>query len=515
MDRGLLTALGGIGIFLFGMHILTESLRAAAGDRLRHAIERATTTPLRGALTGAAATAIVQSSSATTVMTVGFAGAGLIGTAQALGLIYGANIGTTATGWIVNLLGFKMQLGTIAMPTMFGAALLAVLGRGRLATAGKGIAGLCLLFIGLDLMQGAGALVQGWLGPGHLPGDTIAGRGQLVLAGAAIVAALQSSSAGMAVLLVVLGSGGIGFAQAAALAIGMNIGTTMTGLLAAAGGSRAMRQTALGNLIFNIGTAAMAFPLLDLVAPLLHGTALGRDDQTALVLFHTGFNVLGALVFLPMTAPFARLLDRLVTDRPTAHLPALDPAMLADPETALAAAAKLADDLAARLFAATGAALSPRPDLRGLSALRSQAPVVLTALQGWLAQIAPSPDRPALRDRMTALLHLTDHMGRLHDRLAQATPLAALPADPNLDRTARAIGAAFRRPGLPAPRFDRLADLIDRRSLRHRRATLLREHIGQVSVSEMFRRTDAMRWLAHVARHGERIAHYRAALAGV
>jgi phosphate:Na+ symporter len=141
MDSGILTALGGIGLFLFGMHILTDTLRAAAGDGLRRAIARATTTPLRGALTGTLATAMVQSSTAVTVMTVGFAGAGLIGTAQALGLIYGANIGTTVTGWIVNLLGFKMQLGTVAMPLMFAAALLAVLGLGRAAMAGKGLSG--------------------------------------------------------------------------------------------------------------------------------------------------------------------------------------------------------------------------------------------------------------------------------------------------------------------------------------------------------------------------------------
>lgn len=514
MDNGLLTALGGIGIFLFGMKILTETLRAAAGDGLRRTIARATTTPLRGTLTGALATAVVQSSTAVTVMTVGFAGAGLIGAGQALGLIYGANIGTTATGWIVNLLGFKLKLGTIALPAMFGAALLVVLGKGRWASAGKGLAGLCLLFLGLDLMQGASTLVQGWLGPDRLPGDTLAGRAVLVAAGVVLVTVLQSSSAGMALLLVLLGAGGISFGQAAALAIGMNIGTTLTALLAAAGGSRAMRQTALGNLLFNTGTAALAFPLLDLVSPLLHDTALGRDDQTALVLFHTGFNVMGALVFLPLTPRFARLLDRLVPDRPTAHLPALDPALLADPETALAAAATVADDLSAHIAAAVGAALAPTPDLRGLAALRSQAPGVLAELQGWLAQIDLPHDRPALRARMTALLHLTDHLGRLADRLTRTGALAVLPGDRQLTRTARAVGAAFRRPGLPAPRFDRLADLIDRRSLRHRRATLLREHLGQVSVPDLFRRTDAMRWLAHVARHGERIAHYRAELAG-
>jgi phosphate:Na+ symporter len=229
------------------------------------------------------------------------------------------------------------------------------------------------------------------------------------------------------------------------------------------------------------------------------------------VLFHTGFNALGALVFLPLTARFAAALDRLVPDRPAADHPGLDPALLADPETALAAAQQVADALADRLFAATGAALATPPDLRGLAAVQAQVPEALAALTGWLARINLPEDRPTLRARMTGLLHLTDHLDRLTDRLSRATVLASLPEDAALRRTAAALGAAYRRPGLGAARFDRLADLIDRRSLRHRRATLLREHLGQVSVTGLFQRTDAMRWLAHVARHGERIAHYRQA----
>lgn len=509
MDSGLLAALGGIGLFLFGMKILTETLRALAGDRLRAAIAVATTTPLRGTLVGTVTTAIVQSSTAVTVMTVGFTGAGLMTVGQALGVIYGANIGTTATGWIVNLLGFKLKLGTIALPGMFVAAMMVLLGRGALGQAGKGLAGLCLLFLGLDMMQGGAGLAQDWLGPDRLPGDSWGGRVVLVLIGLVVVTVTQSSTAGMALLLVLLGAGAVSFAQAAAMLIGMNIGTTFTAVLSAVGGSRAMRQAALGNLLFNAGTAVLAFPLLDWLAPLLHGTALGRDDQTALVLFHTGFNLMGAMVFLPLTARFAALLDRLVPERPVPHPPGLDPALLADPETALAAARQVADALADQLFAATGAALATPPDLRGLAAVQAQVPQGLAALTGWLARIELPEDRPALRARMTGLLHLTDHLDRLTDRLSRRALLADLPADPALRRTADAVGAAYRRPGLTAARFDRLADLIDRRSLRHRRATLLREHLGQVSVAGLFQRTDAMRWLAHVARHGERIAHYR------
>ena len=508
MGDGVLQTLGGIGLFLFGMKVLTDALRTLAGDSLRKAIARATTTPLRGMLTGTLATALIQSSSAVTVMTVGFTGAGLMSVSQALGVIYGANIGTTVTGWIVNFLGFKMQLGTIALPGMLAAALLVLLGKGTAALAGRGLAGLCLLFLGLGMMQGGAGMVQGWLGPDMLPDDTWTGRAVLVLGGVAIVTVMQSSSAAMALMLVLLGAGGISFAQAAALLIGMNIGTTLTALLSSVGGSRAMRQTALGNLLFNAGTALLAFPILDLVSPLLHGTALGRDDQTALVLFHTGFNLAGAAVFLPLTPRFAALLDRLVPDRPQPHPAALDPVLLADPETALAAACRLAGEIAQQEFAAIGAALAPQPDLRGLAALRSQVPPLLGALAEWLARIDLPADRPALRVRMTELVHLTDHLERLAERLARADALPAHPGDRVLDRTARAVGAAFRRPGLAAGRFGRLAGLIDRRSLRHRRATLLREHLGQVSVKGLFQRTDAMRWLAHVLRHGERIAHH-------
>lgn len=512
MGSGILTAMGGIGLFLFGMKIMTEALRAAAGDSLREALARTTTTPLRGMLTGALATALVQSSTAITLMTVGFVGAGLMGFRAALGLLYGANIGTTVTGWLVNFLGFKLQLGTLALPVMFVAALGVAMGSGLVAQVAKGVAGLCLLFLGLDMMQGGAALAQGWLTPERLPDDTLLGRIALCLMGIVLVTLLQSSSAGIAMVLVLLGASAISFAQAAALVIGLNIGTTLTALAASLGGSLASRQTGLANLLFNIGTAAMAFPLLDLVSPLLHATALGADDQTALVLFHTGFNLAGAAVFLPLTPAFARLVQRLVPEPAQPPVAGLDPVLLRDPDTAIEAASRAADRLAAQLLQAVGAALAAPPDLRGMAAATTQAPEVVAALEDWLARIALPPDRPALRVRMTALLHLTDHLARLTERLSARDALAVIAEDPVLRRTAGAVGAAFRRTGLPADRFDRLADLIDIRALRHRRATLLGEHAGIITIPQMFRRTDAMRWLAHTARHAERIAHYRVQL---
>jgi phosphate:Na+ symporter len=148
-----LALLGGVGMILFGMQTMTAALKELAGGSARAALERFTRTPLTGVATGAVATAVVQSSHATTLMTIGFVGAGMLSFPQALGILFGANIGTTATGWIVVLVGFKLQLGVVALPLLFAASLLAVLGGAQWARLGRCVAGFALLFIGIDAMQ--------------------------------------------------------------------------------------------------------------------------------------------------------------------------------------------------------------------------------------------------------------------------------------------------------------------------------------------------------------------------
>src|SRR6056297_2211216 len=155
------------------MKVMTEGLRDAAGGRLRQFLARFTTTPLTGTVSGAAATALIQSSSATTVMTVGFVGAGLLSFPHALGVLYGANIGTTVTGWMITLLGFKLHLGTLALPGLFVAALTALLAHGHLARGARVLAGLCLIFIGLDMMQEAAEGFGATLTPEQLPSGVL------------------------------------------------------------------------------------------------------------------------------------------------------------------------------------------------------------------------------------------------------------------------------------------------------------------------------------------------------
>lgn len=510
MTGGILGFLGGIGLFLFGMETMTAALRDLAGEGLRRWLLRMTRTPLRGVMTGAAITGLVQSSSAVTVMAIGFVGAGLLSFSQSLGILYGANIGTTATGWIVAMVGVKLKLGTLALPVLFLAALSGIFGEGRLARWGRMLAGLSLLFIGLDLMQASMAGMEGLITPETLPGEGWGGRLFMVLLGLALTAIMQSSSAGVALSLVLLGSGAISFSQAAALVIGMNLGSTLTGLLASAGGGIDMRRTALANLLFNAGTAVIAFPLLDLVSPLLHATLIGHDDQTALVLFHTAFNLVGAAVFLPLTGAFAALMHKLVPDRPVTLAAALDPALLSDPGTALDAAARTGGVMAEAAGAALGAALAPphQRDLRPLAALPAQLDPARRALEHWLSQLHVPSDRPEALARMAALMHLTDHLTRLSARAREADRIAYLADSPRLARPARAVAAALRRRPRPG-QAQRLEERVQGFARQHRRGAMLREHAGMIDLPGVFRETDALRWLDRVADHAERISHYR------
>lgn len=409
----ILNTLGGIGLFLLGMKIMTEALREAAGAKLRLLLARFTTTPLRGVASGAVVTAVIQSSSATTVMTVGFVGAGLISFPQALGVIYGANIGTTITGWIVSLVGFKLQLGAVAMGLLFVASLTLLLSQGRAARTGRIVAGFCLLFIGLDVMQAGMSGAADWITPERTPGTGIAGMLAMAALGLAITVVMQSSSAAIAVILVLLGSGALPLIQAAAAVIGMNLGTTFTALIAAIGGSRSMQQTSIANLLFNLGTMMIAFPLLLVIAAPLEGLVARTGADTALVLFHTGFNVLGTLAFLPVTHRFATLVAKLWPDLSGHAVPELDHRLLADEGAAMEVAHRTVTWAAHEIFSAYALALGPAGDLRHLSALELRVTMPLADLKEYMAKIVIPRDKPTDAAAFAALMHQADHLERL------------------------------------------------------------------------------------------------------
>ncbi|WP_101067230.1 Na/Pi cotransporter family protein [Roseovarius salinarum] len=508
-----LTALGGIGLFLLGMKIMTEALREAAGANLRHMLARFTTTPLRGVASGAVTTAVVQSSSATTVMTVGFVGAGLLGFPQALGVIYGANIGTTVTGWIVSLVGFKLKLGTVAMGLLFVASLALLLSQGRAARIGRIAAGFCLLFIGLDMMQEGMSGAAGWITPERTPGTGLTGMLAMAALGLAITVVMQSSSAALAVVLVLLSSGALPLIQAAAAVIGMNLGTTFTALIAAIGGSRPMQQTSIANLLFNLGTMVIAFPALLVIAGPLEGLAARTGADTALVLFHTGFNLLGTLAFLPVTHRFAALVARLRPDLSKRLAPELDHRLLSDEGAAMQAAHGAVTWAAREIFSAYSLALGPGGDVRRLAALDPRVTVMLEDLKDYMARISVPRDKPDEAAAFAALMHQADHLVRLLDQAEHRDFIPVLDRVAVTRRPARWFAACLSSDrGLELPeigrRMARMTDPLAHRFMRHRRGLLLGEHAGIYSVQDTFQATDAMRWLTRIMHNVQRVGEY-------
>lgn len=511
--------LGGIGLFLFGMMTMTEALKQLGSGRLREMLARLTPTPLRAALAGALATAALQSSSAVVLTVIGFVGAGLMRFPQALGVVFGANVGSTATGWLVAVLGLKLQLGLLALPLLFAAVLAALVLPGRRRQVALALAGFALVFLGLDMMQAATAGLAAWLHPGWLPGEGWGGRAALVLIGAAVTLVIQSSGAGVAAVLVLLGGGSIGAGQAAALVIGMDLGTTAKSVLATLGGSREMRRTALGHVGYNLVTDALAFLLLP-VLPLL--VWLAGDAATAVVAFHSGFNLLGVLLLLPFTAAFARLIEWLVPDSGSPLPEPLDRRLLALPDTAQDAARRQAVLLAQVQFAALEQVLrarqgegvsetEPGPE-PGLALARAD-------LEDFLLHLPVETSPSATRNRQAALLHLLDHLNRLAHRAEQQHRARQLACDPVLRRPLGLVGAALWQAAAhpdataTAARLARLHRLLIARTGRLRRGVLLQEHVGRVSPQEVFDLTDALRWLERVLFHTERIVHYGAVAA--
>ena len=318
----LVSIVGGVGLFLLGMAVMTDGLKALAGTALKTVMEKAAATPLLGTFWGAVITLIVQSSSATTMTTIGLVSAGLLTFPQGLSLVFGANIGTTGTGWLVAAFGVRISLTAAALPIVFVGALLKVVGRGRLAAAGSAIAGFALILVGLStLQQGMGGLAES-LHPSDLPTITnaagainLAGLANvllLVVVGALMTTVMQSSTASIAVTLSALHAGAVGLDQGLALVIGQNIGTATSSAVAAIGASSTAKRLAAAYIAFKLVAALIAIALFPFVTPAIVGAAQTIDATTLLAAYHTAYNLIGVAVLLPLMGPFTRLIERFV-----------------------------------------------------------------------------------------------------------------------------------------------------------------------------------------------------------
>ncbi len=336
---------GGLGLFLLGMGLMTDGLKLAAGPALHRILAGATRTRAHALGSGMLVTAFVQSSSAVTVAAIGFVNAGLLGLGPALWVLFGANVGTTMTGWIVALVGLKFKVEALAMPLVGLGALLRLTGEGRRSGAiGTALAGFGLLFMGIALLQQA---FSGLAGQISLP----QGEGPLVVLaqlgiGLLMTVLMQSSSAAMAITLTAAQGGLIGLEGAAAVVIGANIGTTVTALLAAIGATPNARRAASAHVVFNLLTGLVALLLLPWFLVVLvqarEALDLPPDPAAKLALFHTTFNLLGVLLMWPLAARLTHWLQQRFRAREEdeAQPQFLDDTVLAVPTLALDALAR-------------------------------------------------------------------------------------------------------------------------------------------------------------------------------
>jgi phosphate:Na+ symporter len=303
---------GGVGVFLLGMTMMTDGLKLAAGPALERILAAATRTRWHALASGVLVTAVVQSSSAVTVAAIGFVNAGLLSLAPALWVLFGANVGTTMTSWIVALIGFKFSVEALALPLVGAGVALRLTGQGhRRGAIGTALAGFGLLFLGIALLQEgfAGLSSRVSLPPGE---GALAVLAQ-VAAGIVMTLLTQSSSASMVIAITAAQGGLLSTQGAAAVVIGANIGTTATAVMAAIGATPNARRAAAAHVAFNVITAVVALLLLpwliDTLARMRQAMDLPPDPAVKLALFHTSFNVLGVVLMWPLAGWLTRRLQ--------------------------------------------------------------------------------------------------------------------------------------------------------------------------------------------------------------
>ena len=404
----LLTLIGSIGLFLYGMKLMSEGLQKAAGDRLRNILAWMTNNRFVGALTGILVTALIQSSSATTVMIVSFVNAGLLSLGQSMAVIMGANVGTTATAWILYLGGFKVNLAAASIPFIAFTIPMLFSKKDSWKSWGEVILGFSFLFMGLDLLNHSVpdlrsnpelfAAIQNYADMGFLSVLLFAFVGMFV------TIVVQSSSVTFAIVLVICSKGWISFDMAAALVLGSNIGTCITPLIAAISGNIWAKRSAMGHLMFNvlgsIWVLALYYPFMKLVVWI---STLGQGDPTALLsfvnstdpaiinalndgaldltnptnqqlaetfaanqayvsfglsIFHTLFNTINICIMIWMTGLYVKIVTKLIPSKPTeeeneSHLTFITTGMLSTSELSILQARKeiqLYGERAQRMF---------------------------------------------------------------------------------------------------------------------------------------------------------------------
>ena len=324
----------GLGLFLFGMHELEAALKQLAGRSFKRFLRQYTAKPLRGVLAGAATTAALQSSSVVSLIVLAFVGTGVITLASAIGIVFGSNLGTTATGWIVATVGFKLDIEALALPLIAAGGFGVVWSASGTRRAGLShlVAGLGLMLIGLEFMKSGALIATEFFDPAELAGYPLI---VFLLTGLLLTAIIQSSSATIMITLSALYAGAINLESAAAIAIGADLGTTITAMLGALAGSTDKKRVAAAIVLFNVVADTIAFLMLKPLLFVVSGVLGIEDPLYALVAFHSLFNLVGIVIFLPWVRHLSNWLEGRFVDAEPAMLRHIKPEIAEVPEAAV------------------------------------------------------------------------------------------------------------------------------------------------------------------------------------
>jgi phosphate:Na+ symporter len=432
MDRtSVMTILGGVGLFLLGIHHLTEGLKGFAGDALRRALQTLVKGRFSAVVFGAVFTALVQSSSATVMTVIGFVSAGLVTFPQAIGVLIGATFGTTTTPWMVAFFGFRVQIAAFAMPMVGVGAFLWLIAKGRLRAFGAILAGFGLIFVGLDYLQtGMGAVswnIESFVGDGWVAKWVLAGIGVVM------TIVMQSSSAAAAATLVALHAGNLNFLQACAMVVGQSVGTAATSAaLGAMSGGLAVWRAALAHIIFSLVVGLLGMLLL---IPLANGAGWlvsGLDDYDgvlALAAFSSLFKLMGVLVFFPWLDTYAQFIVKLSGKGADTAVNRLQPALAeAGGPVALEAVWRALQEVA------RGAVDAVRRRLDGEIVVYEAPRESVDQIERFLETLSlETLDSSETEPRLIRLCHAIDHLKQLHEDLrespTQTTTSARAPAN--------------------------------------------------------------------------------------
>ncbi len=511
--------LGGIGLFLMGITLLTDGLKSMAGKALGRALTHFTGTPYKAFASGALVTLLVQSSSATTVTLIGFVSAGLLTFPQAIGVVMGASLGTTGTGWMISVLGLKINLGFYAFPLIGIGALLRLLARGTVRSLGLSLAGFGLIFAGIDTLQDSMHILAQTFNLSTLPVSGITAYLVVIAIGVLMTIIMQSSSAAAATTLTALHTQAINFEQAALLVIGAAIGTTVTAALAAIGSNVSAKRTALAHITFNLATGIIAlfcFPLLLACITYLQQAIALAPGAISLAAFHTLFVLLGVILFLPFSRTFCRWIEWLLPEQEPRLTRHLGDALLQAPAVALESTRRT-------LIETTLAINKLLLDLLGSGIAsvnqreRNEIKQALDVTERFFGKIPPmNEDEPLSLDRVHQL-HAIDHLMRLFKRLDLLPGERSMLFQPLLQPVLMQCQQALKlvHQGLlgraPADWLDSIGaqaqTLADLR--RDNRLGILHETAsGRCGPSDALDALDAVRWLERVTYHSWRLCYY-------